>query len=109
MPQRRAEPPVIPPTIEILLSEDFPSDPERLRKRFSKSTLIRDLHRQALWSLENYVYYKTRADEFAVVPSASLDPLSRIQPCPHPQCIDASVTNLARTLCIYADVVVLPD
>jgi hypothetical protein len=108
--QKRPVPgPQPPPAIQILLAEDVPTDPDRLKKRFSKSSLIRDLHKQALWSLENYTYYSATGDEFAAVPAASLDPLSRIESCLHPQCINTSVADLARTLGVYADVVVLPD
>src|SRR5687767_3973115 len=91
-------PPAIPPTIKILLDEEFPTGAKRIKKRFSKSSLIRDLHAQALWTVQKFEYFKAGGDEFALAPSASLDPLSRIRPCADLECLANSASDLARTI-----------
>jgi hypothetical protein len=103
------QPTPLPPAIAILLSENLTGKPGNLKRRFSRSSLIRDLQEQALWSLTNYSYKPVAPTEFGVVPPPSLDPLSRVMRCPHPDCIEGAVTGLAQTLALYADTVLVPD
>jgi hypothetical protein len=104
----------LPPSIAFMLDE-FRGDRLTLAdvgKRFRDKVFVRDYWDQCLASISTFRYadhLEARPDKFDIYAGAGLDPLSFGGKCPELQCVINSAHYFARTACLYADRVVIPD
>ena len=104
----------LPPEIAFMLSE-FPGNKLGLsdvRKRLSDASFFRDFLDQCLAGIGAFKYadrLEARIDKFDVYAGNSLDPLSPDAKCRMLGCRVAYAHQFARTACLYADRVVIPD
>jgi hypothetical protein len=103
----------LPPSIAFMLDE-FRGNQLTLAdvgKRLSDKVFVRDYFDQCLATIGTFTYadrLKARPDKFDIYAGTGLDPLSRGK-CPELQCVINSAHHFARTACLYADRVVIPD
>jgi hypothetical protein len=104
----------LPPAISFMLSEfsgnklTLPS----VRKSLGDSSFVRDFFDQCLAGIGTFKYadrLEARVDKFDVYAGHSLDPLSPNGKCQMLECRIAYAHQFARTACLYADRVVIPD
>ena len=104
----------LPPAIAFMLSE-FPGSKlalSRVRKSLSDASFVRDFFDQCLAGIGTFKYadrLEVRVDKFDVYAGYSLDPLSPDGKCRMLGCKIAYAHQFARTACLYADRVVIPD
>ena len=104
----------LPPAIEFILRE-FPDKELALadvRKRLSDRSFVKDFFDQCLAGIGTFKYadrLEARIDKFDVYAGEGLDPLSPDGKCGEVQCRIAYAHQFARTACLYADRVVIPD
>jgi hypothetical protein len=104
----------LPPAIAFMLSE-FPGNKLGLsdvRKRLSDGSFVRDFFDQCCAGIETFKYadrLEARVDKFDVYAGHSLNPLSPDGKCRMLACRIAYAHQFARTACLYADRVVIPD
>lgn len=110
--QARFDEDAIPPVIRILLNESLPNmqyAPGFIR-RFKR--LVPELKSQAEWTKDNFRYFDAddaTHDELVAVTSGGLDPLSTQGSCQELRCRVNAAETIARTLGLYANVVLVPD
>jgi hypothetical protein len=97
----------IPPVVRLLLAEAGSS-------RTSIDALLPELERQAQWSLTNFSYLNDENTEvdrskFRIVSTDSLNPFVAEGKCMEPKCRRKTAEEFARSICLYADEVVVPD
>jgi hypothetical protein len=104
----------LPPAIAFMLSE-FPGSKLGLadvHKRFSHAKFVNDFFDQCLAGIGTFKYadhMEARVDKFDVYAGHSLDPFSPDGKCGDIECRIAYAHQFARTACLYADRVVIPD
>lgn len=104
----------LPPAIAFMLSE-FPGNKLELadvRKRLSDASFVNDFFDQCCAGIGTFKYanhMEARIDKFDVYAGHSLDPLSANGKCRMFECRIAYAHQFARTACLYADRVVIPD
>ncbi len=103
----------LPPSIAFMLGEfSGKLALADVRKKLSDKSFIRDYFDQCLASIRTFGYadrLTPQPDKFVIYAGSGLDPLSLIgKPLELEQVID-SAHHLARTACLYADQVVIPD
>jgi hypothetical protein len=95
----------IPPAVRILL-EDRVADRSELVK------VLPELRRQAVWTIESFPYEgrdpAALGKDFVVSASGALNPVEG-RGCWHPECRLRAAHEFARSVCLYADVVTIPD
>lgn len=104
----------LPPAIEFMLSE-FPGKELSLaevHKRLSDRSFARDYFDQCLAGIGTFKYADrlgARTGKFDIYAGRSLNPLSPDGKCGELDCRIAYTHQFARTACLYADRVVIPD
>lgn len=104
----------LPPSIAFMLDE-FGDDALALAdvsKRLSDKAFHRDYFEQCLASIGTFKYadrLEARLDKFDLYAGDNLNPLSSIGKCGDLECRVAYAHEFARTACLYADRVVIPD
>lgn len=104
----------LPPAIAFMLSE-FPGSKlalSHVRKALGDASFVRDFFDQCLAGIGTFKYADrlgARVDKFDVYAGYSLDPLSPDGKCRMLGCKIAYAHQFARTACLYADRVVIPD
>jgi hypothetical protein len=104
----------LPPAIAFMLSE-FPGNKlalSHVRKSLSDASFVKDFFDQCCAGIGTFKYadrLEARIDKFDVYAGNSLDPLSSAGKCGMPACRIAYAHQFARTTCLYADRVVIPD
>jgi len=104
----------LPPSIAFMLDE-FRSNQLTLAdvaKKLSDKVFVRDYFDQCSASIRTFKYadhLEARPDKFDIYAGTGLDPLSLGGKCPELQCVINSAHHFARTACLYADRVVIPD
>jgi len=104
----------LPPSIAFMLDE-FRGDKFTLKdvsKSLSDKAFVRDYFDQCLASIRTFKYaddIQSRADKFDIFAGNSLDPLSFGGKSSGLQHVLSSTHHFARTACLYADRVVVPD
>lgn len=104
----------LPPAIAFMLSEFFGKKlaASEVRKRLRDASFVRDFFDQCLAGIGTFRYadqLEARVDKFDVYAGHSLDPLSPDGKCRMLGCRIAYAHQFARTACLYADRVVIPD
>src|SRR6266540_3719423 len=104
----------LPPTVEFLLREELHavSSAKELHKRLKKG-LLKELRAQAEFTLQKWAYPASVREEptgdLAIVPSGSMNPVSAQQKCASEGCRIQSARDFARSIGLFADLVVVPD
>jgi hypothetical protein len=104
----------LPPSIAFMLDEFRGNQltQAEVGKRPSDKVFVRDYFDQCLASVGTFKYadrLEARPDKFDIYAGTGLDPLSLGGKCPELQCVINSAHHFARTACLYADRVVIPD
>jgi hypothetical protein len=105
--------PELPPAIQILLDEPFPSlsSPAKVKAYFKK--LLPELRQQATWTSEKFAYFdsvkRNTADQFVITASSGLNPLCDRGICRETNCRIHAAEQFARTIGLHADIAVIPD
>src|SRR5690348_7451848 len=102
----------IPPTIKLLLEEDFGdlTKPNEFLRRYRRAA--KEIARQAEWTRANFQYLdeaNPSPGSLIVTASGSLNPMSSTALCAAPSCRIHSAIQMARTIGLYADIVAIPD
>jgi len=104
----------IPPTISLLLDkrlwEALHGSPEQLVREID--SLVPELKRQARWTSKHFEYFtgtEVPRSSLVIAASGSLNPLIPYGLCAQAACRGLAAQNMARTLGLYADHVLLPD
>lgn len=103
---------LIPPTIALLLNEDLGdlNNVSDFAKRYQR--IHTEVARQAEWSLDQFRYFNESEkipNSLVITASAGLNPFSAHGICSARDCRLATARQVARTLGLYADTVVVPD
>ncbi len=104
----------LPPAVAFMLSE-FPGNNLALpdvSKRLDDTSFVRDFLDQCLAGIGTFEYadrLEARIDKFDVYAGHSLNPFSPNGKCRMLECRIAYAHQFARTACLYADRVVIPD
>jgi hypothetical protein len=102
---------LIPPAIRILMATDLVShDAAHLLRDLKK--LAPELVTQAQWTVDNFKYSssaESRHRALTAVVSGGLNPFAIRGACQSPACRAQSAARVARTIGLYADVVLVPD
>src|SRR5580698_3261797 len=104
----------LPPSIAFMLDE-FRGNQLVLadvREKLSDKLFVRDFFDQCLAGISTFEYadrIKPRPSKFDIYAGSSLNPLSPAGKCNEPECVIGYAHHFARTACLYADRVVLPD
>jgi hypothetical protein len=104
----------LPPSIAFMLDE-FRGEKftlEDVSKSLSDKAFVRDYFDQCLASIGTFKYaddIRSRPDKFDIFAGNGLDPLSFGGKSPELQPVLSSTHHFARTACLYADRVVVPD
>jgi hypothetical protein len=83
-----------------------------VQKRFSDRLFVRDYFDQCGAAIRTYKYadhLKVRPGKFDICAGSGLDPLSPFGKCSELGCVVAYAHQFARTACLYADRVAIPD
>jgi len=101
----------LPPVLELLLAEDFDGIHTPAGFRRALKRLEPELRRQAEWSVANHTYSDLvqNSTDFVVRPSGALDVFTPLEICQHIRCRFKTAEQFARSVCLFADRVVLPD
>ncbi len=104
----------LPPSIAFMLDEFRGNTPALadVSKRLSDKTFHRDFFDQCLAGIGAFEYADrlgARLDKFDLYAGESLNPLSPVGKCGELECRIAYAHEFARTACLYADRVVIPD
>ena len=104
----------LPPSIAFMLDEFRDKQPALadVRRKFSDKLFVNDYFDQCGASIGTFKYaddLEARPDKFDVYAGSGLNPLSFVGKCPEVQCVVESAHHFARTACLYADRVVIPD
>jgi hypothetical protein len=102
----------IPPVIRILLDEELPTNGDATKTVRRLKQLSKELKAQAEWTLANFEYFESKDSKpgkLIAVTSGGLDPLSTQGTCQDVLCRLKGAQTIARTLGLYADVVLVPD
>lgn len=104
----------LPPSIAFMLDEfrDKQLAVEDVRRKLSDKLFVRDYFDQCRASIGMYKYadhLEPRPEKFDIYAGSGLDPLSFAGKCSCLQCVIDSAHHFARTACLYADRVVIPD
>jgi hypothetical protein len=104
----------LPPSLAFMLDEFRGTELTltKVRKRFRDKVFARDYFDQCSASIATYKYadhLKPRPHKFDIYAGGGLNPLSFAGRCRHLQCLINSTHYFARTACLYADRVVIPD
>jgi hypothetical protein len=101
----------IPPVIRLLLTEDFGdlTNLGEFARRYKK--FAHEARAQAEWSISHFDYVGRKYSPSGLVITASghLNPLTGSDLCLTSECRLKAALNMARTLGLYADNVILPD
>lgn len=102
----------IPPPIRLLLDSNLirAASPADYARRLR--SLLPELQRQAEWSRANFEYFTPDSvpkGMFLATASGGLNPLAVEGDCSSAPCKANAALNLARTLGLYADIVLMPD
>jgi hypothetical protein len=104
----------LPSTIEICLHEKI--TPDRARRLVRDRKFFSELREQALHDLEKFPYVDTLdcaepldPNDFILYPSTEINPLRLEGKCSCSPCLVRYTDDFARGVCLYSDVVVLPD
>ena len=102
---------LIPPAIRMLLAADLVGhDAARLERKLKK--LSPELVSQAEWTVDNFRYPSSPGSAhrpLTAVVSGGLNPFAIRGACQSPACRAQSAERVARTIGLYADVVMVPD
>ena len=104
----------LPPSVAFMLDE-FRSNTLALanvRKKLNDRRFFRDFADQCFAGIETFNYAdctEGRLDKFDLYATDGLNPLSPQSKCEAPDCRIAYAHHFARTACLYADRVVVPD
>jgi hypothetical protein len=104
----------LPPAIAFMFSE-FPGNKlgfADVRKRLRDPKFVKDFFDQCLAGIGTFKYadrMEARIDKFDLYAGHSLDPLSGDGKCGRFECRNSYAHQFARTACLYADRVVIPD
>jgi hypothetical protein len=104
----------LPPSIAFMLDEFRGKQIELadVDKRFDDKLFVRDYFDQCLASIGTHQYadrVKPRPSKFDIYAGSGLNPFSPAGKCQEPKCVIAYAHHFARTACLYADRVVIPD
>jgi hypothetical protein len=104
----------LPPSIAFILDEfrGASLDIGDVRKRLNDRRFVHDFGDQCLAGIQTFTYadrLEPRLDKFDIYASGALNPLSPQGKCVAPACRIAYAHQFARTACLYADRVVIPD
>lgn len=104
----------LPPAVAFMLSEFRGSKVllADVRKKFRDNSFVKDFNDQCLAGIRAFTYadrLEARVDKFDIYAGDSLDPLSASGKCREFECRIAYTHQFARTACLYADRVVIPD
>lgn len=111
---KRFDSDAIPPVISLLLDDRVWRALEAGADQFTREmrSLIPELKRQARWTHEHFNYFTptdVASSSLVVTASGALNPLSPYGICSRGPCRVLAANNMARTLGLYADYVLLPD
>src|SRR5437879_1490763 len=104
----------LPPSIAFMLDE-FRGNTLSLadvRKKLNDKAFCRDFADQSLAGISTFPYAdrsEPRPAKFDIYAGGGLNPLSPIGKCGQPACRIAYAHHFARSACLYADRVVIPD
>ena len=111
---KRFDSDAIPPTVSLLLDDrlwhSLRAGPEEFIRELR--SLVPELKRQAQWTEEHFQYFNpldVPSGSLVITASGGLNPLSQHGICSAGACRALAARNLARTLGLYADYVLLPD
>jgi hypothetical protein len=104
----------LPPAVAFMLDEfrGKTLDLAKVRKKLDDDAFLRDFDDQCLAGIRSFPYadrLEPRPDRFDLYADGGLDPLSRHGKCGAPACRIAYAHHFARSACLYADRVVIPD
>jgi len=102
----------IPPAIRLLAEQDLSyfSSPRDLFKQYNR--IAKEVASQAEWTCENFDYFDHKSKQpgsLIITASGGLNPFSEHDICSQPACRTHAALQIARTLGLYADVVLIPD
>jgi hypothetical protein len=104
----------LPPAIAFMLDEfrGKTLDLAKVRKKLNDDGFLRDFSDQCLEGIRSFPYadrLEPRLDKFDLYADGGLNPLSPHGKCGTPACRIAYAHHFARSACLYADRVVIPD
>src|SRR5262245_35294683 len=104
----------LPPAVAFMLDEFRGNtlDLGKVRKKLNDDAFLRDFADQCLAGISTFPYAdgsEPRMDKFDVYADGGLNPLSPIGKCGQTACRIAYAHHFARSACLYADRVVIPD
>lgn len=101
----------LPPTIELLLTEDLEAMSSSTQLSSSLGVdFAKEVHRQAEWTRSQFRYGQPEAGGFVTAPAGLLNPLSDVgKPRSVRERVHSYTDEFARSVALYSDVVVLPD
>jgi hypothetical protein len=102
----------IPPTIRLLLDPTVLTAAASAAFQRELGRLLPELQAQAQWTTEKFAYFDPNtvpSRTLVAVGSGGLNPLMIHGACSNARCKMHAAISMARTLGLYADVVVLPD
>jgi hypothetical protein len=104
----------LPPAVALMLNEFQGKrlEPETVRRTLNDEAFLDDFNDQSLAGIRTFTYadrLAPRLDKFDIYAGGGLNPLSPYGKCQQPACRVAYAHQFARTACLYADRVVIPD
>ena len=105
---------LLPPALEFLASEGCTTleSPQQLVQVMSTRRFIKDLYDQTSSTLSSFDYEdwsKSTKEGSRLALGPALDPLADEGKCQKPKCRLSHAENIARSIALYADRIVIPD